>query len=134
MDPNNCEKYLKTCKQSYSEAINDYENLKFNDSKNKIIKIINIFSILIKKNNLPSNYYEEIIHLLKIYKKKLYEINFETMQKICSYSPLNNNEKIEGYIYKKIFRNPILNFQNIFEPTNSLKEKYQYYLKKIKIK
>jgi AAA+ superfamily predicted ATPase len=92
-------------------------------------KIINILSILITKNNI-SNYYEEITHLLKQCKKKLYEINFETMQKICNYSPLND-DKIEAYIYKKILKTPILSFQDIFEPTNSLKEKYQNYLKKL---
>ena len=127
MESNEFNKYFENCIKIYNQSLNDYKmnKITFLVLKGKIEKIIEILSKLKVKTNNTDNL-NKIIELLKNCKLKLFEMKFETLNKISEYKPLNENLSIEGYINSRVISNEyLINFKDIFLiPTNNVKDRF----------
>ena len=127
MESNEFNKYFENCIKIYNQSLNDYKmnKITFLVLKGKIEKIIEILSKLKVKTNNTDNL-NKIRELLKNCKLKLFEMKFETLNKISEYKPLNENLSIEGYINSRVISNEyLINFKDIFLiPTNNVKDRF----------
>ena len=127
MESNEFNKYFENCIKIYNKSLNDYKmnKITFLVLKGKIEKIIEILSKLKVKTNNTDNL-NKIRELLKNCKLKLFEMKFETLNKISEYKPLNENLSIEGYINSRVISNEyLINFKDIFLiPTNNVKDRF----------